>query len=227
MARTLWIAAALILAAMCTPLWGGDFVTPTLPNKADLASSGRNPYFVLEPGFRLTLKSDTGLLIITVLNETKKVDGVETRIVEERESEKGKLVEVSRNYFAISKKDKTVYYFGEDVDMYDKTGTKITGHGGSWLAGVGKNKPGIMMPGDPKVGDKFYQEVAPKVAMDRAEIVSMTATLKVPAGTMKNVLKTFETSAVETNAKEYKYYAKGIGLLKDEDFELVSYGKTK
>lgn len=227
MKRTPCIIVALIVIAACLPAWGADFVTPTLPAKSDLASTGRNPFFVLDPGYTLILKSKTGKLVITVLNETKKVDGVETRVVEERESENGKLVEVSRNYFAISKKDKTVYYFGEDVDMYDKTGTKITGHGGSWLAGVKGNKPGIAIPGNPKVGDKYYQEVAPKVAMDRAEIVSLTETLKTPAGTFKNVLKTFETSAVETNAKDHKYYAKGIGLLKDGDMLLVKHGYAK
>jgi hypothetical protein len=35
-----------------------------------------------------------------VLDETKTVDGVETRIVEERETVNGKPIEVSRNYFA-------------------------------------------------------------------------------------------------------------------------------
>jgi hypothetical protein len=42
-------------------------------------------------------------LVITVLNETKVVDGIETRVVEERESEDGELVEISRNYFAVCK----------------------------------------------------------------------------------------------------------------------------
>src|SRR5688500_1378850 len=69
----------------------------------ELTSTGRNPYFVLEPGYRLTLQEDDERLVITVLADTKVVDDVETRVVEERESEGDKLVEVSRNYFAISK----------------------------------------------------------------------------------------------------------------------------
>jgi len=226
MTRTLCLVAAFIFPALCLPAWATDFVTPTLPSKADLTSSGSNPYFILQPGYCLTLRSDTGKLVVTVLNETRKVDGVECRVVEERESDNGKLVEVSRNYFAISRKDNTVYYFGEDVDVYDKTGTKVQSHEGTWLAGVRGNKPGIIMPGNPKVGDKYYQEVAPKVAMDRAEIVSLTETLKVPAGTMTNVLKTLETSSIESG-KEYKYYAKGIGLIKDADMLLVSHGYVK
>jgi Concanavalin A-like lectin/glucanases superfamily len=61
------------------------------------------------------VSTTTGLgeLTITVLNETKMVDGVETRVVEERETKGGKLKEVSRNYFAISKRTNDVFYFGE------------------------------------------------------------------------------------------------------------------
>ena len=223
---TIIMVVALVAIALSIPAAGADYTIPTLPSKSDLSSTGTNPFFILKPGYRLLLKSDTGELIITVLNETKMVDGVQTRIVEERESDNGKLVEVSRNYFAISKKDNTVYYFGEDVDMYNSKG-KITGHGGSWLAGVNGNKPGVMMPGAPKVGDRYYQEVAPKVAMDRFEILSLTETLKVPAGAMKNVLKTLETTPIEPGAKENKYYARGIGLLKDGDMLLVEHGYAK
>src|SRR5690242_16217707 len=61
--------------------------------KADLATTGRNPYFILEPGYSLTLEGGDVRLVITVLNDTKLVDGVQTRIVEERETEKGEPVE--------------------------------------------------------------------------------------------------------------------------------------
>ena len=87
----------------------------------------------MEPGYQLVLEDGDERLTITVLNETKMVDGVETRIVEERETKGGQPVEVSRNYFAISKRTNSVFYFGEDVDDY-KDG-KVAGHGGSWLAG--------------------------------------------------------------------------------------------
>src|SRR5436309_245644 len=54
-------------------------------DKADLVATGRNAYFVLEPGFSVTLKKGTEEFIKTVLNETKMVDGVACRVVEERE----------------------------------------------------------------------------------------------------------------------------------------------
>src|SRR5262245_54108196 len=80
--------------------WTNDFSA----EKDALSSTGRNNFFVLEPGYQLVLEDDKERLVITVLNETKKVDGVETRVVEERETNDGQLVEVSRNYFAISKR---------------------------------------------------------------------------------------------------------------------------
>src|SRR6185503_7351194 len=103
-------------------------------------------------------------------------DGVETRIIEERETNDGQLIEVSRNYFAISKRTGNVYYFGEDVDIY-KNG-KVASHEGAWLSGVNGARFGLMMAAVPLVGSRYYQEVAPQVAMDRAEIVSVTEMFK-------------------------------------------------
>src|SRR5262245_15775011 len=139
------IAAATALLAFGTGTQGsqGDSSwTQEFSLEADeLTSTGRNPYFMLEPGYRLVLQQGNERLTITVLAETRRVNGVETRVVEERETKDGALVEVSRNYFAISKRTNSVFYFGEDVDMY-KNG-KITSHEGAWLAGVAGAKPGL------------------------------------------------------------------------------------
>ena len=160
-----------------------------------------------------------------MLDETKTVDGVLTRVVEEREWEGGRLHEVSRNYFAICEQTKDVYYFGEDVDYYEND--KVVKHDGSWLAGVSGGRPGLMMPGAPKPKMRYYQEIAPGIAMDRAEVISLTETCTTPAGTFSGCLKVKEGSALEFFAKEYKYHAPGIGLVVDEDLRLVSYGYAK
>lgn len=187
-------------------------------DKANLADTGRNPYFILEPGYRLTFEHGKDTLIITVLDETKVVDGVKARVVEERETEGGQLAEVSRNYFAIDKMTHDLYYFGEDVDVYENG--KVTGHEGAWLSGVNGARFGLMLPANPKPGDKYYQEQAPKVAMDRAEIISLTETAKVPAGTFSKVLHTRESSALESGSED-KWYAPDVGLIKDADFVLA------
>lgn len=223
------LAAAAVLAAVAAcglatgddSSWQREFGI----SQCKLMTTGRNPYVVLEPGFQLVLEGDDTKLQITVLDQTKQVAGVTTRVVEEREWKDGKLYEVARNYFAICEATKDVFYFGEDVDFYENG--KVVKHDGSWLAGVGENKAGLMMPGTPKVGMKYYQEIAPGVAMDRAEIVSVTETCKTPAGTFSKCLKVKEGSAMEPLMTEYKYYAPGIGLIRDEDLLLVKHGPAK
>jgi len=205
---------------------GKDFTESLMQDSCIFYTTGRNQYFILEPGFQQTLESKDGKgkLVITVLNETRKIGNVETRIVEENESENGQPVEISRNFFAFCKQTSSVYYFGEEVDIY-KDG-KIVKHEGEWKA-EGKNKAGVAMPGQIMLGARYYQEIAPGVAMDRAEILSMTETFETPAGKFTNVLKTEETTPVEPLDKEYKLYAPGIGLIKDENLVLVKYGFIK
>ena len=200
--------------------WTADFSA----EKADLVATGRNPYFILEPGYFLVLEGDTEQLKITVLEETRKVDGVETRVVEERGTKNGKLEEVARNYFAISKRTNSVFYLGEEVDNY-KNG-KVVDHEGSWLAGVKGAKFGLLMPGTPLLKARYYQEVAPGAAMDRAEILSTVETVATPAGTFRNCLKVEESTPLEPGKKEYKYYAPGVGLVQDGALKLRAYGRA-
>ena len=193
-------------------------------DKKKLVSTGRNPYFMLVPGHKIHLKGGGETVIISVLDETKVVDGVETRVVEEREFKGDKLAEVSRNYFAMDKTTNDVYYFGEDVDVYQND--KVVGHGGAWLSGVKGAKFGLIMPGKPKVGDKYYQEYAPKAAMDRAENVDLKATLKTPMKTFKDVLYVRETSSLESGTSQ-KWYVAGIGMIGDDDLRVVKVETSK
>jgi hypothetical protein len=193
----------------------------------DFASTGENSYFILKPGYQVTLEGEEDgedlQLVMTVLNETKVVNGIETRVVEEKETEGGNLVEISRNYFAICKPTNNAIYFGEDVDMYEDG--EIVSHEGAWLAGANGSKAGMIMPGKVEVGLKYYQEIAPGAAEDRAEIIGVNDTLDAPAGNFQNVLKTEETNPLEPGVKESKFYAPGIGLIQEEALVLVKYTK--
>lgn len=201
-----------------------SFVDQFSVDRATLSATGRNPFFILEPGYRLSYEGGGDQLVITVLNETEFIDGATTRVVEERETQGGALAEVSRNYYAIDRDTKDVYYFGEDVDNYQAG--RIVGHAGVWRSGAEDAHFGLMMPGDPRPGVKHYQEIAPDVAMDRAEIVSADEAIRVPAGALEGVLKVRETTPLEPDANEDKYYARGIGLVDDAGLALVWYGPT-
>ena len=202
------------------------FTDRFLIESCTFSTTGSNPFFVLQPNYRLTLRGEEDGTVVehiaTVLNETRMVDGVETRIVEERGIEGGQVVEVARNYFAMCTQTNSVFYFGEDVDMY--AGGVLVSHNGSWLAGVGGARPGLFMPGVVTLGSRYFHELAPDVAMDRAEVLSLTERVSTPAGDYAGVLMTKETTPLEPSLVEYKYYATGIGLIQDGAPLLVEYG---
>lgn len=215
------ITPLLILAACGGPdtgTWTSEFPV----DKEDLVSSGRNVYFVLEPGNYLVLEGDGVQLTVSVLDEKEMIDGVETRVVEERETEDGQLVEVSRNYFALNKRTNDVFYFGEDVDIYEDG--RVVSHEGAWRSGIQGARFGLIMPGQVNIEARYYQEVAPGVAQDRARHVSLGEKVKTPAGEFRDCLKVEETTPLEPGAKEYKYYAPGVGLIRDGELRLVRYG---
>ena len=197
-------------------------------DECSFKSSGRNPYFILEPGYQLILegeeRSNFVRLEITVLDETATIAGVNTRVVTEVEYVDNQLVEISRNFFALCEPGNSIFYFGEEVDTYQDG--EIVGHQGSWKAGENGARPGLMMPGNAQLEAKYFQEIAPGVALDRAEIVSLTEVVVTPAGVFVEALKTEETTPLEPEAREFKFYAPGIGLIQDSSLKLVEFSNA-
>jgi hypothetical protein len=192
------------------------------PSAGPFSTELTNPYFPYAEGQVSVLKGvEDGINIrlqITALDETEVVAGVTTRVVEERAWEDGQLHEVARNFFAQAP-DGTVCYFGEDVNFYEDG--QVISHEGAWRAGVGGNRPGIIMPANPTVGMSYVQEVAPGISQDRAKIISKGKTATVPAGTFKNTLLTRETSPLDPGVVGFKRYAPGVGMIEDAPLKLV------
>jgi hypothetical protein len=183
----------------------------------NLGSVGSNPYFPLKPGLRIHLTDGSETVVFSILDETKVVDGVETRVVEERETEDGELVEISRNYFAADRTTGDVYYFGEDVDIYEDG--KVVSHDGAWRSGVNGVKFGLIMPGKPRVGDKFYLEHAPG-AVERVEVVELDAKLETPLRGFANLVRCKEHDVLDGGVS-HKWYAAGIGMVGDDEMRVV------
>jgi hypothetical protein len=198
-----------------------DWQSAFTVEKSNLGLKGNNPYFNLTPGYQLSYAHKNDTEVVTVLDETRVIDGIATRVVEDREFHNGKLAELTRDYYAIDSLTNDVYYFGEDVDEY-KNG-KVSGHGGSWASGVKNAKFGLMMPAKPVAGQRFYQEQAPGVGMDRAEIVSIQSSISTPAGKFTNVIYVVESSPLEIGSSK-KWYAAGVGAVKDGDMLLTKSG---
>jgi len=211
-----------ILAAGALVLAAQDFQKDFPVDRKNLGIKGDNPYFPLKPGYQLFYKHGSDTDTLTVLAETKVIDGVEVRIVEDREESNGVLKEVTHDYYAIDSTNNDVYYFGEDVDVY-KNG-KPAGHEGAWLSGLKGAQFGLMMPGKPKAGQRFYQERAPGIGMDRAEITAANEKIATPAGAFDHCIHVVETTLLEKGAADHKVYAPGIGAVKDGNLLLMRYG---
>jgi hypothetical protein len=198
-----------------------DYQSEFTISQRSLDDSGQSRYFVLDPGYYLILEGGGERVTISVLHETREINGISTRIVEERSEENGELTELASNFFALDPATGDVFYFGEDVNIYDDD---MVTHEGSWLAYEHGSQPGLYMPGAPVVGMRYYQEVAPGIAEDRAEVISTTDRVSTPAGDFENCLRTRESSPIDPGVTGEKVYAPGIGLVQDGALQLVSYG---
>ena len=115
-----WLLPFLIMAAGQpvpgqTKNFEKKFTASFYPDSCRFGSVGRNNYFVLEPGYQLILEGKEGRktsrLIITVLNETRNIGNVETRVVEENESVNGETIEISKNFFAFCQQTNSIFFF--------------------------------------------------------------------------------------------------------------------
>lgn len=222
--HAVWIAGVLLLLSSgCSKV--GSFenlmdVGVCDPQAGTFTSQIDNPYFPLPVGQQVVLEGGGLLVRITSLDEVLTVAGVETRVVEEYEAVNGRVVEISRNYFA-QNEDGTVCYFGEDVDVFDEDGN-VTSHSGAWRADGDRFLPGIFMPGSPQVGQAFQQEIAPGIAEDQSKIVALGERTQVPAGTFEDTVSMLDRDPLG-GGEDVKVYARGIGLIIDEAAKLTTY----
>ncbi|UVO49681.1 hypothetical protein M0208_03825 [Sphingomonas sp. SUN019] len=152
---------------------------------------------------------------------TRNILGVKTTAVRDTAYDEGRLAEETIDFFAQDKRG-NVWYFGEKVTnyVYDDDGNFIgTNQNGSWLAGQAGALPGVVMPATPKVGQSFYNEFAPGVALDETLIADRHVRINTQTGHY-NTLKTIDSTALEPGIKEFKYYAPGVGLVRvEEEFD--------
>jgi hypothetical protein len=136
--------------------------------------------------------------------------GVACIVVRSRETEDGQLVEDTFDWYA-QDRDGNVWYFGEATREYEDG--EVASTSGSWEAGQDGALPGIIMRGEPRIGDSYRQEYRVGIAEDMGEVVSLTATVTVPYGSFAGALETRDWSPLEPGVEEWKYYARGVGLV--------------
>jgi hypothetical protein len=183
---------------------------------SDFTTRIDNKYFPLEPGTTFVYRGETEDATegdtVRVTRDTRTVMGVECVIVEDRVTENGDLTEKTYDWYAQDAKG-NVWYFGEDSREYENGKVKSTE--GSWKAGKEGAKPGIIMPADPKVGDTYRQEYYQGEAEDMARPLKLDGSVGVPYGSFDHVLVTDEWTPLEKNVAEHKFYAPGVGNVKE------------
>ena len=220
------VIACAFFAASCGFEGYDDLASPRAcdPDATTFTVDIDNPFFPLPVGQQVVLEGEEDgqhlLVRITALDEIETVVGVRTRVIEEYEAKDGRVVEVSRNFFAQAQ-DGTVCYFGENVDIYDGAGN-VTSHSGSWRAGVDANRPGIFMLPSLEVGIAFQQEIAPGIAEDQSQVIAVGEQTEVPAGTFEDTATLRDGSPLDGGTGD-KIYARGIGLIVDGPARLTRY----
>jgi len=181
---------------------------------ADFENGKPNPYFPLVVGATWVYEGDTGdgleRIEVEVTDRTKEVMGVSCVVVRDRVWVDGELEEDTDDWFAADK-DGDIWYFGEDSK--EISGGEVVSTAGSWEAGVGGALPGLAMKANPQPGDAYRQEYFKGEAEDMAEVLSVSASAKVPQGAYENVLQTKEWTPLSPGVVEHKHYAKGVGLV--------------
>jgi hypothetical protein len=215
--------------ATATAAWS-EPVLPTFdPSAFEPGAPIDNPYFPLGSGY---LRDYVGMAegpdgkvveernVLVFVGAGPVLGGVQTVVVLDNAWQDGRHVEEAKDYYA-QDRGGNVWYMGEDVVNfnYDDAG-KMTGTDshGSWRVGVNGALPGYAMPANPSPGLAYIQEHAPKdEAMDEGEIVALDASVSGPMGDYVDVLKVFETSSIDPDLREFKYYAEGIGMIRVEE----------
>ena len=155
-----------------------------------------HPYWPMVPGTVWVYREGEQRSEVTVTARTRTVSGVETRVVHDLVTEDGIP-------------DGNVWYFGEDTTEFEDG--KPVGHAGAWEAGVDGALPGIVLPAEPEVGMTYRQEYDAGEAEDRAEVLSLDEDVSVPFGDFTGALETEDTTPLEPDVVEHKYYAREVG----------------
>jgi hypothetical protein len=223
--------AGLALAGCTEPTTSGSNTTSDTqkgafavsPPAGDFVPESGNPYFPLVPGdtFHYESQTDEGLetQAFTVTSNTKIIQGITTRVIEDIVRLNDVIIEHTFDWFAQNRKTGDVWYFGEDSRQFDPITGKLIGRAGSWEAGRKDAQAGIIMWGDPAahMRETYREEFALGVAEDMARVVSLKARAEVPFGNFDGCLKTENFTPLEPDLREEKYYCPGVGLVLEVD----------
>jgi hypothetical protein len=195
---------------------------PVALDPADFTAEVTNAWFPLKPGTRWTYRETTedgeqARVVVTATAVTREIaNGVTARVVRDTVSLDGEVEEDTFDWYA-QDADGTVWYLGEDTAEFENG--KVDTREGSWEAGVDGAQPGVIMPATPEQGMSYRQEYYQGKAEDNGEVLALGRSASVPAGDYDGLLQTADTTPLEPDVLEHKYYARDLGLVLTVDQE--------
>jgi hypothetical protein len=214
-----WPVAAVLLVAACGDESGAAPVINVgdagayapVVDPAKFVTDITNPYLPLAVGSRWVLEGDEGQRVeVVVTDQRRTIMGVSAVVVRDTEYEDGQVVEDTFDWFA-QDVDGNVWYFGEDTAEYE--GGVVVTRAGSWEAGLGGARPGIVMLAHPAAGAAYRQEYLAGEAEDMGEVLQVGADVTVRGKAYTDVVVTRDWTPLEPDVVEHKYYAPGVGLV--------------
>jgi hypothetical protein len=191
-----------------------------------------NPWFPLKPGsvwhYRGVKAGVKMTDTVTATHRNKLILGVSTTVVHDVVKVRGKPEEVTDDFYAQDHRG-NVWYFGEETEELNRQG-KPTSTEGSFEAGVDGARPGVLIPGRPKVGLVGRQEFLKGEAEDHFKVLDLKAGVSVPFATTRKALRTREWTPLEPGTVDNKYYLREVGTVREiavkgpvETLSLVSF----
>jgi hypothetical protein len=207
---------------------------PATLKPSDFVAHVTNPWFPLKPGSKYRYRGRKGhtksIDAMRVTHRTKRIEGVKTTVVHDVVRIHHRAEEVTNDFYAQDRHG-NVWYFGEATKELDRHGNTISTEG-SFISGKKGARPGVLVPGRPKVGLSARQEFLKGQAEDHFKVLDLNARVSVPFVSSRHALRTKEWTPLEPKVLDNKYYVPGIGSVREiavkgptEVLRLVSFKK--
>ncbi|UOQ87775.1 hypothetical protein MUN74_10710 [Agromyces endophyticus] len=186
---------------------------PVTLDPADFTSDIDNPYWPMKPGTQWVYREtdpDGDLTVrVTATSETKVVaNGVEARVVRDTVSRGVDIVEDTFDWYAQDQAG-NIWYLGEQTAEFEHG--EVASTEGSFEAGVDGAQAGVALPADPQPGMAYRQEYLEGEAEDAGAVLGVDELVEVPYGAFTGALLTRDTTPLEPDVEELKFYAAGVG----------------
>jgi hypothetical protein len=172
-----------------------------------------NKYWPMKPGDRWVYEeSDQNGTVthdeVSVLDRTEKIGGIEAVVVHDLATQNGVTVEDTTDWYAQDSAG-NLWYLGEQTAEY--ANGQVSSTEGSWRYGEDGAQAGIALPAKPGAGLEYRQEYLEGEAEDQAIVLSTTEQAQTPTGIYTDALLTRDTTPLEPDLVELKWYAPGVG----------------